>query len=135
MARDAAPRLADQETADVVEIALHVAHLVEHGLARRWRHAGDDDVADLALGVASDKRDQALASHLSRTLAVSVMAISAARTMRPSSIDEGSALCARAGRSAASSRKRRATSSGVCGTWRKPQSGGLGRSAARDRKR
>ena len=55
------------------------------------QHAADDDVADLAFGMASHERYQALASHLSRTFAVSVMAISAARTMRSSSIDESSA--------------------------------------------
>ena len=126
VAGDTAARLADQEAADVVEVAFHAAHLVEHGASGRGQDAADDDVADLAFGMASHERYQALASHLSRTFAVSVMAISAARTMRSSSIDESSAPWAGTGRPAASPRKRCATSSGVCGTWRKPQSGGRG---------
>ena len=96
MTGDAAPRLADQEAADMVVIALHVDHLLEHGAARRRQNATDDDVADLALGVASNERYQAVASHLSRTFAVSVMAMATARTMRSSSIEASSEDCAAA---------------------------------------
>ncbi len=113
MAGDAAARLADQEAANMVVVALHVAHFLEHGAARRRQHATDDDVADLALGMASNERYQAVASHLSRTLAVSVMAMAAARTMRSSSIEASSAVCAAARRPLASSMRRCATSSGV----------------------
>jgi hypothetical protein len=59
MAGDAAARLAEQQPAEVILVALHGAHLLEHRRARRRQYAAGDDIADLALGMAADDRDDA----------------------------------------------------------------------------
>ena len=58
-----AARLADQQAADVVEVALEGQLLLEHGGAGRRQHAADDDIADLALGMAADHTDRAGRAH------------------------------------------------------------------------
>jgi hypothetical protein len=61
--RDGSARLAQQEAAQPV-IGGQCLHLLEDGCAVRRRHAGDDDVADLAAGVAADDRDRAAAQRI-----------------------------------------------------------------------
>ncbi len=63
MAGDAAARLAQQQLAEGVALALERPHLLEHGRARRREHSADDDVADLAAGVAADDRDHPPRAH------------------------------------------------------------------------
>ncbi len=60
VARDAAARLAEEEPPDIVVVARHRLHLVEHRGTRRRHDAAGDDIADLALGMAADDRDDAL---------------------------------------------------------------------------
>ena len=55
-------RLLQDEVAQGL-VARDEARLFPDGLARRWRHAADDDVADFPLGVAADDVNDATRSH------------------------------------------------------------------------
>ena len=46
-----------------VALALERLHLLEDGRARRGQHAADDDVPDLAAGVAADDGDHPPRAH------------------------------------------------------------------------
>ena len=59
----AAARLAQKQPAQRVAVALERLHLLEHRRSRRWQHAADDDVADLAARVGADDRDCAHGPH------------------------------------------------------------------------
>ena len=63
MARDRSARLADQQAADVVVVTLHRDHALHHGGARRGQNAADDDIADLALGMAADHGNRKTRAH------------------------------------------------------------------------
>ncbi len=63
MTGDAAARLSQQQLAQAVALALERLHLLEHGRARGREDAADDDVADLAAGVAADDRDHSPRAH------------------------------------------------------------------------
>ena len=62
MDRDAAARLAEQQPAQRV-VGAERLHLLEDRRAGRRQHAADDDVADLAAGVAADDRERAARAH------------------------------------------------------------------------
>ena len=63
VARDAAARLAEQQAAQLVVVALHERHPFEHRGPGRRQHAADDDVAHLALGMAADDGNHPLCAH------------------------------------------------------------------------
>src|ERR1051325_256489 len=63
MARNAAPRLVEQQLAQAVAMLAEVAHLLEDRLARRWQYAAGDDVADLTARMAADDGEGAGRSH------------------------------------------------------------------------
>ena len=68
VAGDRAARLADQQLADVVVVALHRLHPLEHAGAVGRQDATGDDIADLALGVGSDHCDGAAGLHRETSL-------------------------------------------------------------------
>ena len=62
---DAAARLAQEQPAQRV-VGAQRLHPLEHRFAGRREHAADDDVADLAAGVAADDRERAAGAHHGR---------------------------------------------------------------------
>jgi hypothetical protein len=61
--RRRAARLEQQQPPQLVALALEVAQLVEHRLARHVEHAADHDPARLALGVRVDAVDDPVQPH------------------------------------------------------------------------
>jgi hypothetical protein len=63
VASDAAARLAEEQLAQRVALAPQRLHLLEDGRAPRRQDAADDDVPDLAAGVAADDGDHPPGAH------------------------------------------------------------------------
>src|SRR5205807_8125215 len=63
MAEDTAARLVEDEVAKCAVMG-DEARLLPQGVAWRRRHAADDDIAHLALGVTADDLDRSRASHI-----------------------------------------------------------------------
>ena len=77
--RQTTTRLAQQQAPEGV-VRPQRLHLLEDGRARRRQHAADDDIADLAPGMAADDGERATNPHRADVIAAGLAALGSGLT-------------------------------------------------------